>query len=606
MNRMIRVAIVFLFACSGLARGADPFVVNQNLTQSLPVGGTAEISVLISSAQEVSDLHVTLVQIRSPRGELLPIDLIKVKQPPAVLTAAGAQFVLKLDDTSPFKQSGDYTVVLRLTGTQKKDALAQIVSFAINVPAPALSIARHQNATIDADRWAPWSTASLEKALRFEETTGRANVADLKISAQDVFVKGTTELVGASVQIVDAKDGQPLAASGQREITLKVTGLRKAGTMTSGLILTSPTLATPVTVPLQIEVTDRWPIPFLVIFLGVLAGALVRHLSQVARPRETARFRRSLLAAQLVRWRDRSRDLQQIQELDAIDDILRRSDDRLQLNDVPGATTLLDQAENAIAEFRKAWEQRFTGVLTRLRETTARIDELRDRIPDTEVADLARLETARQELAAAQQALSVFDVPLAESRIAAALTTVDALSAAHPPAARRGLTRTRTQAIEIVVAQAEADRVAGLELSLSLEDPGGVIAAGDQFEWDFGDGSRLTTQAPQTRHRFLSAGAFRARVTVMRGGADVAFAVDAIDVLPRPIEELVEQQRASLRGIAAVLTLVSLALAVLTGFWLLFIGKSFGTPQQYLEAFLWGFGIDSGVKNIADLMKKVS
>jgi hypothetical protein len=92
----------------------------------------------------------------------------------------------------------------------------------------------------------------------------------------------------------------------------------------------------------------------------------------------------------------------------------------------------------------------------------------------------------------------------------------------------------------------------------------------------------------------------------MRGGTDVAFAARAIDVLARPIEVLLEQQQASLRQIAAGLTLVSLAIAVLTGFGLLYIGKSFGTPQQYIEAFLWGFGIDSGVKNIADLMKKVS
>jgi hypothetical protein len=164
----------------------------------------------------------------------------------------------------------------------------------------------------------------------------------------------------------------------------------------------------------------------------------------------------------------------------------------------------------------------------------------------------------------------------------------------------------RAQTVDIVNAEQPADRLAGQELSFRLDDPAAVIAGGDEFEWDFGDGARLTTQAPQARHRFLSAGAFRARVTVMRGGTDVAGAVGAIDVLPRPIEVLAEQQRSSLRRIAAALTLVSLAIAVLTGLGLLFLGKSFGTPQQYVEAFLWGFGIDSGVKSVADLMKKVS
>jgi len=603
--RPFAVALIVI-ASGSLVRGADPIVVNQNLTQSLPTGSPAVIPVLISSAQEVSGLHVTLVQIRSPRGELLPIDLIGLTQPPAVLTAAGAHFTLTLSDVSKLTQSGDYTVAVRLTGKQQTTDLAQLVSLVINVPAPALSIGRHQNATLAAHRWMSWWTASVEEPLRFEETSGRANVAALKISAQDVVVKGTTELAGASVEVVDAHRDKPLAAGGQRQITLKVTGLRKAGTMTTGLILTSPTLATSITVPLQIEVSDRWPLPFLVIFFGVLGGAVVRHLSQVARPREAARFRRSLLAVQVVRWRDRSRDLQQIQELDAIDDILRRADDHLELNDVPGATTLLDQAESAIADFRKAWEQRFSAVLTRLRETNAKIDELRDRIPGADLADLQRLETARQELTAAQQALSVFDVPLAESRIAAAVATVDALVIAHPAAARRGLAPSRAQTVDIVIAPSPTDRIAGTELSLTLDDPGSILAPGDQYEWDFGDGGRLTTTAPQARHRYLSAGAFRTRVAVTRSGADVAFAVAAIDVLPRPIEVLAQQQQSSLRRIAAVLTLVSLAIAVLTGFGLLFIGKGFGSPSQYIEAFLWGFGVDSSVKSVADLMKKVA
>ena len=599
------VGIVFLSA--GLVWAAEPvFVVNQNLTQTLPVSGQTDISVLISSSQEVSEVRVTIVQIRTPHGELLPVDIFTIKQPSSPLTSVGAPFSLALKDSSRFRESGDHTVSLRLTGTQNKVAQAQLVSLTINVPVPALSIARHQNATISAVRWTPWSTASVDETLRFEETTGRANVADLKVSAQDVFVKGTTELAGASVQITDSTNGQTLAASGQRGIAVKVTGLRRAGTMTTGLVLTSPTLATPVTVPLQIEVADRWPIPFLVIFAGVLGGAFVRHLSQVARPRETARFRRSLLAAHVVRWRERSRDVQQIQALYAIDDLLHRSDDRLQLDDVPGATTLLDQAESAIAEFRKGWEQQFNAVLTRLRETTTRIDELRDRIADTEIADLARLDTARQVLAYAQQALSVFNVPLAESHIATAVTTAEALSAAHPQMARRGLARTRTQTIDIVVAQPADDRVAGLELSLSLDDLGGVLAVGDQVVWDFGDGAQLTTMVSQARHRFLSAGTFRTRVSVTRGDTDVAFAAVAIDVLPRPIEMLAAEQRMSLRQIAAVLTLVSMAIAVLTGIGLLFLGKSFGTPLQYVEAFLWGFGIDNSVKSVADLMKKVS
>jgi hypothetical protein len=514
-----------------------------------------------------------------------------------------------LADSAPFKDSGDSTVTIRRTGVQKKIAQAQLLSLTITVPQPTLDVARHQNSTLRVRRWTPWSTSTLDETLRFDETSGRSNVADLKVSVQDVFLKGTTERGHASGAIStegtdDDGSARTLPASGQRQIHLRVTDLDNAGTLTTGLLLTSPTLTAPITVPLQIEVADRWPLPFLVIFLGVAFGAWVRHLSQVARPREAARFRRSLLAGQVARFRDRSRDPQQLQELDAIDDILRRSEERLQSADVAGATALLDQADTAIAEFRKTSDERFRGVLRRLRETAAKIEALRGRIAATETADLASLEAARQHIAAAQQALTTFNVPLAESQIGSAVTIVDALTASHPPPAQpRGLAPTRS--IAIVVAEAAADRIAGRELSFTIADPARLAAAGDEFEWDFADGVRLTTAAPQARHPYSSAGSYRVRAGIMRAGTEVASAVFEADILPRPIERLAEEQAQSLWRIAVALTLVSLVIAVLTGMGLLFFGKSFGTPQQYVEAFLWGFGIDSGVKNVADVMKKV-
>jgi hypothetical protein len=147
--------------------------------------------------------------------------------------------------------------------------------------------------------------------------------------------------------------------------------------------------------------------------------------------------------------------------------------------------------------------------------------------------------------------------------------------------------------------------VAGQELSLSLDDPGGVVAAGDQFTWDFGDGGQLTTEAPQARHRFLSA-ARSVREFRSAGAARTSRSRSRRSTCFRARSNCCGAAAGSLRGIATVLTLVSLAIAVITGMGLLFLGKSFGTPLQYLEAFLWGFGIDSSVRNVADLMKKVS
>jgi hypothetical protein len=606
------IVVVSLLAAARAALAADPvFITHQPLTHALSSSGNDTISVLLSTAQPVTGVEVALVQIRSPQGESLPPDTVTLEPLPGTMGPAGSRLGVRIAEPSRFRNAGDYAITLRLTGLQNNTAQTQLLSLTVSVPPPALNVARHQNAVVRAYRWWPWLAATAEETLKFEETGGRSNVADLKVTAQDIYVKGTTELADASLEITGGTNGADgrgatLPAGGQREIHLKVSGLTRGGTMTTGVLVASPTLAGPISVPLAIEVSDRWPLPFIVIALGVLLGAWVRHLAQVARPRETARFRRSLLAGQVARWRDRSRDPQQIQELDAIDDTLRRADERLQLGDVPGATTLLDQAEAAIAQFRKGWEEKFRAVLTRMRETSAAIDDLGDRIPSGATADLAQLELARQSILSAQQAMSIFDVPAADRHVASARLVVDALAKLHPKsAARVGLAGARTGGIAMVIEPEPEDRVAGTDLILRIEDPGAMIAAGDQFDWDFGDGTRATTQVPNVRHRFLSAGGVRPRVDVVRAGAVVVSAVTMVDVLPRPIERLAEAQAESLRNIAATLTLVSLVLAILTAVGLLFLGKTFGTPQQYLEAFLWGFGVDSSVKTIADLLKKV-
>lgn len=50
---------------------------------------------------------------------------------------------------------------------------------------------------------------------------------------------------------------------------------------------------------------------------------------------------------------------------------------------------------------------------------------------------------------------------------------------------------------------------------------------------------------------------------------------------------------------------LSLLLASLTGISALYLGKVFGTPGDYLAAFLWGFGIDSSVKSLAAILATV-
>jgi hypothetical protein len=54
------------------------------------------------------------------------------------------------------------------------------------------------------------------------------------------------------------------------------------------------------------------------------------------------------------------------------------------------------------------------------------------------------------------------------------------------------------------------------------------------------------------------------------------------------------------------LAVVALIVSVITGIWVLWAGKVFGTAAQYIEAFVWGFGIDSSVRGFGAVMKRLT
>ena len=609
---MAAVAMVLL--CAPRGRAAEPvFVVSQPLTHVVSPRGGDAFRLIVSSAKQVTSPRVLVAHVRSPRGELLPHEVVTIEQPTAPIDPAGTFFGVRIADVGRFKASGDYTVTLRLSGTVAKTVHSELVPLTLQVPVPVLNLDKLQNLTVPVERWFPWSRPVARHRIVIDETGGRANVHDLKVAAQDVFVKGTTERAGAVlVRVVDATNGadgtgRTLPAGEQREVVLEISGVNRAGALATSLLIASPSLAAAATLPLTLQVADRWPMPLFVITLGVVLGAWVRYLSQVARPREVARVKSVFIAGHVARWRERSRDPQQIQLLDEIDDLLRVSEERLQVGNAAGAETALNDAETKLADFRKAWDERFQGLIKRVQETAAGLDALQVEIPDTDTDDLARLDSARRLVAGARQSLGIFDLEAAESQLAAAAITLEQLRAAHPPdAAVRGLAPARRgPELDIEVAEGPGARIAGRVLSFQLLDLDGAILPDDEIEWDFGEGPRLTAPPGRVTHHFRRQGAFRVRAAIKRNGQDVLAAATDVQILPHPIEPLVIERTTRLRGLELGLTFVSIVLAILTCMGLLFFGRVFGTPSQYVEAFLWGFGIDSGVKNVADLLKKV-
>jgi hypothetical protein len=126
------------------------------------------------------------------------------------------------------------------------------------------------------------------------------------------------------------------------------------------------------------------------------------------------------------------------------------------------------------------------------------------------------------------------------------------------------------------------------------------------LQWSFGDGGPATAGGKQAAHRFAEAGKYWVKVLVLRGGA-LAFEL-ALDVavLPGRARRSLNAAALELLAIDGVVSLVALVVASLTGLLYLYADKPFGTLGDYAAAFLWGFGIDNGIRGIAAVFPKVT
>ena len=79
-----------------------------------------------------------------------------------------------------------------------------------------------------------------------------------------------------------------------------------------------------------------------------------------------------------------------------------------------------------------------------------------------------------------------------------------------------------------------------------------------------------------------------------------------ITILASPTETRRRKVIEEIRKQEQVLSAIALFLAIAGGVLFLYYGKPFGTLSDYITAFLWGFGLDSGVKGFAATFTKIT
>jgi hypothetical protein len=128
-----------------------------------------------------------------------------------------------------------------------------------------------------------------------------------------------------------------------------------------------------------------------------------------------------------------------------------------------------------------------------------------------------------------------------------------------------------------------------------------------EYSWNFGDGSktvkRIGARGLKAHHKYDIAGSFKVTMTIEsheNGRHEeltlpIAINGSMVDILTKQIAAVDRQ-----------ISLFTIVLASLTGILALyFTGRPFGSLADYLGAFIWGFGLDAGVKGLSAVRTKL-
>lgn len=169
----------------------------------------------------------------------------------------------------------DKKPVTLTTDSTRAEPLFQEI--ALEIPAAQLGKSEAQGLAYRVRRGFPWDRGQASGKLPLIETTGKAPIQDLKLQGIRPHGASDSRVAGGSVEVVE---GVEIPAGGKGEVELKFVDFDRAGAFDLGLILDSPSLSAPVIVPIKIHVADAWPLPLLIIVVGVVGAFLIDRVSK--------------------------------------------------------------------------------------------------------------------------------------------------------------------------------------------------------------------------------------------------------------------------------------------------------------------------------------
>jgi PKD domain len=600
MIRQIIFSLFFLLVFPGNLLAAPQLVVNdESLKFNWPsvCKEPEPFSFLVYSEEgNVSNLQVVPQEAKAPDNSALSADAYEIPPYPTIVPPEGVKVSLILKK-SFFASPGEYRITLLFKGSEGKP-VSKI--FRITRPAAGINLDELKDITVKLTRNWPWETVSGTRQLSLFEATRKAAINQLSISDLGIFQEKTKVLVPGQVKVAPASH-TCLDANTRLPLTVTFSGLNQTGAFTTSVLLESPSLEKPIQIPLNLLVTDCWGFPFLVIFLGVAGGFGIRQLVKKYKPRQENTCRIVKLRGTIDHLGRVTTDPTKKIKLEDLDRRCRDVEDKNLVGDPTGAKTLLDQLEKDVDAFLQQQAIEYANTRNSLEDLRLKVDEYKDKYSED-----SNLKGTVKYLDEAERHLSVQELDQAKGLLPKAQGKFDEfLKSITPTPTIKGLAGEKGEEPEaITVLNGPENRSTDSRISFQIK---GNFPPDCLVQWYFGDGSSPFAGGMNFEHTYDRPGSYRVEAQVAKDQNVLSHLSILIMILPGQKEKSLAEIRKTLLYIDLTISGVAFLLAAITGLLYLYLGtgKPFGTIQDYLLAFTWGFGIDNSVRGFASVLKVI-
>jgi hypothetical protein len=355
--------IMLLLGCAFTtsALGQSDFVFEEPLRFTYPTPGSPAQTIsfwVFSKEKKLTQVSIRVKEVRDPDGLSVDGAVSAPELQPEEITTDGSRVTLKLNQ-SLLNKPGEYHVLLLFAGTDanRKKVTATVTPILVR-PAAEINVDEIKEQTIEVWRNTPFSTAAVTFRLPLLETTGKAELQDIRWLDQSIFFKDTKKHVPGSVTVVPVSQPTPTAAqtpppSDAAYFDVKVVGLERAGEFETNLIATSPSFSGRKVIPIRLNVSDAPWFPLLVILCGVGGGFLTNYIAGRWRGRQLNRLTILQLKGELSRWRALVRAPEKAEQVEGMWRQLRNAEEANEISDAAEVKKQLDAIETALDAFRK-------------------------------------------------------------------------------------------------------------------------------------------------------------------------------------------------------------------------------------------------------------